>query len=144
MATSTVTIPVQHARQRTLSLQEQGYRQFEITSAQEVETPGLLEIEELVFGWNKNGHHSETMIPPYTEHKVPLDTTESRFQDVRYQNYALAENQDGVPVVIRGSSSNDGNWQVGGFLLIKGKWAEVKKAPTPATETKPDESKDKK
>ena len=124
MAEKVITIPVASARAKTITLQEQGYRRFEITSAQEVEAPGLLSIDELVFGWNQGGHHSETPIPRYSEFEVPVDTTESRYQTIRFENWARSENQDGVAVVIRGANSNDGNWQVGGFLLIKGQWVD--------------------
>lgn len=104
-------IPVQ-----SLSPEDQGYRRIDVTEATEyLEVPGLVEIDELKIG--------AYVVPAYEDHVVPIDTTETRFNTLRLRNYALSE-VNGKQCLLRGKNSNDGKWQAGAVLFVKGTWSD--------------------
>jgi len=63
------------------------------------------------------------MIPPYVDERVLLDTTMKNFKDLRIPLYDLIEGPDG-PLLIRSMKSNDGNWQVGSVVAVRGEWSQ--------------------
>ena len=101
------------------SAEDLGFRQFVVTDVQAVEVPGCLEIEEV----RLNG----AQIPPFEDHSVPVDGTHKNFQTLRVGNYALVPGPKGEPILLRGLNSNDGHWQLGSTVAVKGKWEEKAK-----------------
>ena len=96
------------------TLNEQGFRQFEVVNADYVLTPGLIEIDTLLL----NG----VLIPPYQDHTVPVDSTDKNFKTIRTPLYQVAENHNSQAVILRSLQSNDGKWQIGSVIAVKGTW----------------------
>jgi len=119
------------------SLESQGFRSFDIVNADYVELPNCLTVEEV----RLNGR----VIPEFHEQQVPTDTTHTRFETHRVRMYMLDADAAGHPALMRSQSSNDGKWQVGAKLHVRGTWADQKPAAKPAKEAdKKPETSDKK
>lgn len=101
---------------QTLSAEDQGFRQFTAEESGYISTPGCLAIEELRLGLHP--------IPQYEDHQVPKDLTQKNFDTIRIPNYQLVEGPGGVTAVVRSLNSNDGRWQIGAVIYIKGRWAD--------------------
>jgi hypothetical protein len=103
---------------KSLSPEQEGFRAFPITEAEKlgVELPGCTAIEEV-----RLGRHT---LPNMIEHSVPIDTTDRNFKDIHLPTYVLDESNSGTPVLLRSLSSNDGHWQAGQTLYVKGTWAD--------------------
>lgn len=99
---------------RPPSPEDLGFKSFVVTDADAVEIPGIVSIEEL----RLNGH----TIPQYVDHKVPKDSTLQTFDTLRMANYRLEVGPRGVPVLERSQGSNDGKWQLGSVVMVKGEW----------------------
>jgi len=100
---------------RTVALESQGYKRFEITDTQFILVPGCISIESVLLNTKP--------LPPYEDHVVPIDTTERHYDTLRVPNYQLFEGPNGMELH-RGLNSNDGRWQIGSVVMIRGEWDE--------------------
>lgn len=99
--------------------ESEGFKKFTVVNADFVEVPGCSKVEVV-----KLGIHT---IPPFEMHDVPRDATHSRFDTIKVYNYQLID-KDGIPALLRGLNSNDGKWQVGATVYIKGDFKKTEKA----------------
>lgn len=93
----------------------QGFRIFPITRSQGVDLPGCVSVEEVRL--------DGMVIPPYVDEKVLDDLTFQNRSSVRVPLYHLVGGPNG-PMVVRSLKSNDGAWQVGSTLSVKGVWSD--------------------
>jgi len=91
--------------------QKANYVQFKVERSDSVDVPGCTAIESLLL----NG----VEIPAFIDEKVPTDLTLRNFQPVRIPLYEIQDGPNG-PMLVRSSKSNDGRWQVGSIVSIKG------------------------
>lgn len=91
----------------------QGFRIFTVTRTQGVDLPGCVSLEEV----RLNGH----TIPPYVDEKVLDDLTFQNRSTVRVPLYHLVGGPNG-PMLVRSLKSNDGAWQMGATISVKGQW----------------------
>lgn len=97
------------------------FRSFVIAREDSVDIPGCLSVEEV----RLNGFP----IPEYEVESVLSDLTRKKHHDVSIALWKLVPGPSG-PILLRGTKSNDGNWQKGSILSVKGTWdesAEVEK-----------------
>ena len=118
-------IPAFATPKQTTPLRDQGFKQVLIKSTDYVLVPGLVSVEEI----RLDGQ----ILPEYTDHSVPKDGTHKNFETIRLPNYQVTRDFRGESILQRGLNSNDGKWQPGSILAIKGVWADSN-APVGATE----------
>jgi len=99
---------------RALPLEAQGYRAFKITDPEAIELPGCKAIHEVRMG--------NMVLPSTVSHSVPTDATHKNFETHEIPLYALVEGHDGTPLLLRSHMSNDGKWQTGHTVHVKGEW----------------------
>lgn len=101
---------------QTIAPEDQGFRPFTVKNPEFVEVPGCLGIEELRLG-------AHTM-PAFEPHSVPIDSTLTNLKTIQIPMYGLVEGPSGHPVIRRSLNSNDGQWQVGAVIYVKGDWVD--------------------
>ena len=94
-------------------MHEAGFRLFRVEDPQGVQVPGCKSISELRL--------DGVVIPPSVQEEWLKDLTMKNFERVEVPLYQLVEGTEG-PMIIRSLKSNDGNWQVGSVLAVKGEW----------------------
>lgn len=102
---------------QTLSPEDQGFRQFIVTMPEYIEVPGCRLIEELRVG--------AVTMPAFETHKYPTDSTHSNFKEIEIPMYALVQGPAGHPAIVRSLNSNDGRWQVGAIVYVKGEFGDA-------------------
>jgi len=107
---------------REQSPEELGFRRFVVTNRDALALPGCTEVEEVRLG--------RAPVPAFELHSVPTDSTHRNFKTLRVHNYMLAQGDDGTPVLLRGLNSNDGKWQIGAEVYVRGEWGEGKSLKT--------------
>ena len=96
-------------------MHDAGFRLFKVEDAQGVQVPGCLSISEVRL--------DGVVIPTSVQENWLKDTTFKNFERVEIPLYQLVQGPEG-PMIIRSLKSNDGLWQVGSVLAVRGEWAD--------------------
>lgn len=97
--------------------ESEGFRKFVVDNPDFIELPNCTAIEAVKMG----GHDLEQV----TVHYMPQDSTLQTLKPLNIYNWAL-DTSGGKPVLLRGLNSNDGKWQVGAEVFVKGEWSDDK------------------
>lgn len=93
------------------------FRTFTVTRPDGVDLPGCLTIDEVLL----DGHP----IPAFITEKVMVDATRKNHEHIDVPLYMVVDGPEG-PILQRSLKSNDGRWQVGSQVSIKGTWDDDK------------------
>jgi hypothetical protein len=93
----------------------QGFKAFTVEDPDGLPLPGYASVQEVRLGVQD--------IPESIDHRVPTDATHRNFKTLRVYNWTLHNG-----VLLRGANSNDGKWQKGATVWVKGTLAAAPKA----------------
>lgn len=91
------------------------YRSFKVLNQDFVSLPNCLSVEAV----RLDGR----VMPQYAHEHVLTDLTMKHFQAVDVALWGLVDGPE-TPILVRGTKSNDGNWQLGSIVSVRGTWAD--------------------
>lgn len=100
---------------RGTSPESEGFKAFIVEDPDGIALPGYVSVSAVKLGVND--------MPQSQDHRVPTDGTHKNFKTLRVYNWQLHNG-----VLLRGANSNDGKWQKGATVWVKGTLAPVSKS----------------